>query len=269
MSDGFPSFLQQHFVPILATFTKDGAPTVKGIISAFVVEVRGLWFLITAGHCLTEIEKNRARGYTARFLLLDSESPKAKHRHGVPFPLDPDDYFSLDVDGFDYAAIVVPDLYERMMRDNGIRPLDETVWRQQPDSPEYFGLVGIPDQFIRHNGDWTTHATTYYGIQPVDAAAAADAGLEGSSALSFYGRISLGENATDISGVSGGPVFSFSRENGGQLRYWLHALQSKWIRDGESGTIAACVARPFIEHLDASIVEAVERLAKDDSGASA
>jgi hypothetical protein len=39
----FPAFLQNHFVPVLATFTKDGEKTVEGIISAFVIEVLGFW----------------------------------------------------------------------------------------------------------------------------------------------------------------------------------------------------------------------------------
>jgi hypothetical protein len=61
----FPAFLQDHFVPVLATFTKDGEKPVEGIISAFVIEVLGFWYLMTAGHCITEIEKNRAKGYAA------------------------------------------------------------------------------------------------------------------------------------------------------------------------------------------------------------
>jgi hypothetical protein len=72
----FPAFLQDPFVPILATFTKDGEKPVEGVISAFVIEVLGIWYLMTAGHCITVIEENRARGYKATFVARPSRTAK-------------------------------------------------------------------------------------------------------------------------------------------------------------------------------------------------
>ena len=78
----FPAFLQDPFVPILATFTKDGEKPVEGVISAFVIEVLGIWYLMTAGHCITVIEENRARGYKATFSLPDHLGPQKRFKQG-------------------------------------------------------------------------------------------------------------------------------------------------------------------------------------------
>ena len=46
----------------------------------------------------------------------------------------------------------------------------------------------------------------------------------------FYGCITLDESVTDIEGMSGGPIFGFYKNDKNELRYWLVALQSTWIK---------------------------------------
>jgi hypothetical protein len=120
-------------VPVLATFTKTGEQSVEGIISAFVIEVLGIWYLMTAGHCITVIERNRAKGYEAKFLLLDHLGPQKKFKQGIPFRIDRGDYAYIDIDhSDDYAAIHLYEFDRRMMQANGIRSLGPTVWNLQP-----------------------------------------------------------------------------------------------------------------------------------------
>ena len=48
----------------------------------------------------------------------------------------------------------------------------------------------------------------------------------------FYGKITLHSDQKSVRGMSGGPIFAF-KEVSGQYKYWLKALQSRWIEQSE------------------------------------
>jgi len=54
----------------------------------------------------------------------------------------------------------------------------------------------------------------------------------------FYGRVWLDDELQSIKGMSGGPIFAFQKDGNGLQRYWLIALQSRWLN--QSHYIAAC-----------------------------
>ena len=45
----------------------------------------------------------------------------------------------------------------------------------------------------------------------------------------FYGKVFLGKALSNIEGMSGGPIFGFYQNDKDELRYWLLALQSRWL----------------------------------------
>lgn len=47
----------------------------------------------------------------------------------------------------------------------------------------------------------------------------------------------------NIVGMSGGPLLSFKGIESGELKYWLCAVQSRWIKGKR--LIAACLMKPF------------------------
>lgn len=59
----------------------------------------------------------------------------------------------------------------------------------------------------------------------------------------FYGKVTMIQGLTDIDGMSGGPIFSFKRNESGELKYWLCAVQSSWIK--KEALIEACLMPPF------------------------
>jgi hypothetical protein len=61
----------------------------------------------------------------------------------------------------------------------------------------------------------------------------------------FYGEVIMPQGLTDIDGMSGGPIFSFKRNDLGELKYWLYAVQSSWIKN--KSLIAACLMTPFAQ----------------------
>lgn len=48
--------LNKHFVPLHFHFSKDGINK-HPVISAFVISISNEWFLVTAAHCLADVEK--------------------------------------------------------------------------------------------------------------------------------------------------------------------------------------------------------------------
>jgi hypothetical protein len=213
---------------------------------------------MTAGHCITEIEKARRKGYDAKFSLRDDLGPQKRFKQGIPFLIDKGDYAYIDIDhSDDYAAIHLHDNTRRLMEANGIRALDATVWKLQPREVESFGLVGIPDELLERVKGAIGTTTKFYFVEPF---AERPEAFKPTDTPRFYGRIVLGENETNIEGVSGGPIFSFARGDDGQWRYWLYAVQSSWIRDGESGLIAACPVKPFIENFESALLQAIKSL---------
>ena len=126
----------------------------------------GIWYLMTAGHCITEIEKARRKGYDAKFLLLDSLGPQKKFRQ--PIRIDNGDYAYIDIDidhSADYAAIHLHD-FTRRLEATGIRALDRRVWQLQPARVEDFGLVGIPDELLERRERSIGTTTKFYSVEP-------------------------------------------------------------------------------------------------------
>ena len=67
------SYFERHIVPLVFTFTR-GGQTHRFHVTAFVLSVGGQWFLVTAGHCLAEVDELSAEhGYTLEgCCLVDS-----------------------------------------------------------------------------------------------------------------------------------------------------------------------------------------------------
>lgn len=83
--DSLVGFFQRHVVPILFCFTKDGR-THYSVITSLLLSVRDELFLVTAGHCIDDIQRNLDGGAVLkRVLLIDSMGNGAVHEHPVPF----------------------------------------------------------------------------------------------------------------------------------------------------------------------------------------
>jgi hypothetical protein len=85
------NLLHRHCVNIQATerlpngASSAGKSTIFIVISAFVMDVDSRWFLVTAGHCLKEIETAEQQGCTfENWALDDAIHPGAKHQTRIP-----------------------------------------------------------------------------------------------------------------------------------------------------------------------------------------
>jgi hypothetical protein len=247
-NDALVGYFSRHLVPVYFTFEK-GEITHSSYMSAFLISIDDKWFLITAGHCMEDIEKNIKSGYEIKTCrLIDSGGLAARHINPIPF-----DYLSapkihVDIEGFDYGAIYINDYYKALLLTNKVVPLSEHVWERQPSDPDFYLLLGLPNELTEVTDEYFSIGTTLHHIKELDQR---PPDFPETRAPMFYGQIELDDTLTNIKGMSGGPIFSFKRGEKGELKYWLHALQSRWIPSKKY--IAACLTTPFLVSLKKEI----------------
>ncbi len=236
-------YLNKHFVPLHFHFSKAGK-NYHPIISAFVISISNEWFLITAAHCLDDVEKNIKDPFCKleKSSLIDYGSLEAIHGHPIPFDYESTRRVHIHVDKFDYGIIHLSNFYQRQLEANNIQPLNEDTWEKQPEDPDFYLLLGIPTELEEEIGEYKMVTPI---IQKIDRCIKRPKCFKKTRAPMFYGKTTLIQGLTDIDGMSGGPIFSFKSNESGKLKYWLCAVQSRWIK--KEALIAACLMSPFVK----------------------
>jgi hypothetical protein len=225
----FLAFLHRHLVPMVYIFQK-GDITASYVVTAFVLSVKEKWFLVTAGHCLQDVDKYKKEGFSIRkCYLMDSMGVGATHFEPIIFAYDlAKPQYVPDSREMDYGIIPLSSYYQGLLSANNIAPLNEEVWRKQSKQSEVFALIGVPDEFIQRDKDTVGIITV---LNWIDECEKPDHFPDTELPL-FYGKVKLHSNQRSVVGMSGGPIFAFEQVNG-QYRYWLKALQSRWREQPE------------------------------------
>jgi len=250
--DELVGFFQRHVVPVFFTFQKE-QDTQNFVVTAFVLSVSDQWFLITAGHCIRDIEARiDYYGYdNTRSQLIDSLGLGATHPEPIPFVYKDSHPAQLSDDyAFDYGVMALSPYYRQLLQANNVQPLNEEVWKKQPSEVDFYMLLGIPAELVKVNSTNVELAPTLHTVEPIDQMPERFTKVD---APLFYGHIVLGEDMSSIKGMSGGPVFAFHTNDKGELRYWLIALQSRWLP--ESHFIAACPTKLLGHFLEDVLVQ--------------
>ena len=225
----FLAFFHRHLAPIVFVFQK-GDITTSYVVTAFVLSVQKQWFLVTAGHCLQKVDNCKEQGYVIqKCYLMDSMGVGATHFEPIIFTYDlAKPQYVPDSREMDYGIIPLSTYYQELLSTNDIAPLHEEVWRIQPNDPDSFALIGIPDEFIQRDNNTVGIITV---LNWIDECEKPEHFPETKLPL-FYGKIKLHSNQSSVRGMSGGPIFAFEQAKG-QYRYWLKALQSSWRDQSE------------------------------------
>jgi len=238
--DQVAGYFNQHCAPLYINYTR-GDESHHYVYSAFILSIDDEWFLITAGHCIRDIENNKKKGYLInRARLIDSGGINPAHKETIPFDYEAAHKGHLDDDKYDYGFIHIANYYRELLKANNIVALDEEVWDKQPEEPECYFLLGAPDQFKELTEEKIKLVTTLHSVEKCESVPEE---FEDTDAPTFYGKIYLDEDTSSIVGMSGGPLFSFKHNESGELQYWLCAVQSRWIPNKK--LIAACLMKPF------------------------
>lgn len=150
----FLAFFHRHLIPIVFELRK-GDITTSFVVTAFVLSVQEQWFLVTAGHCLQRIDEYKEEGYAIhKCYLMDSMGVGATHFEPIIFTYDlaKPQYMPKSRE-MDFGIIPLSTYYQGLLSANNISPLNEDVWRIQPNKPESFALIGIPEEFIQRDNN--------------------------------------------------------------------------------------------------------------------
>jgi len=227
-NDEIVSFFHKHLVPVFISLLK-GKDVHSYIFTAFVLSVGEQWYLVTAGHCIKIIEEETdIHGFEiSRCSLIDCLGQGAKNIHPIPFVYSEASPICLsDEFDFDYGFLNISPYYKQLLISNNVQPLNEEVWKKQPNVVDSYVLVGIPAELVIVNPD---NLELYPTLFPIEQLKEKPEGFTKTDIPLFYGRITLGEDIKSKKGVSGGPIFGFYTNEKGEMRYWLIALQSRWL----------------------------------------
>src|SRR6266487_3461966 len=207
----FIAFFHRHLIPMVFVFKKSDVTT-SFVITAFVLSVQEQWFLVTAGHCLQKIDEMKKEGYAIqKCYLMDSMGVGATHFDPIIFTYDlAKPQYMPDSREMDYGIIPLSTYYQRLLSANKVTPISEEFWRLQPNNPESFALIGIPDESIQRNDNTVGIITALNWIEECEK----PEHLPNTQLPLFYGKITLHSNQSSIRGMSGGPILAFEQVNG-------------------------------------------------------
>ncbi len=254
LSDILLGAIGKHFISIsCAELDVNNEPVQAFVFSAFVIEIVGEWFLLTAGHVLTEIERARAAGKRLDVWRLGDQTGNRRFGSGsVPFDYNAEDWLVIDNrdTGLDYAALPLRPIYRAALVRAGIEPIREHVWDNPwTDDFERRALIGIPAESVHYDGN--TQIRLKITLAPMSPTTP-PAFTEEKADNQFYSKLDddpLGV-IQSIEGMSGGPIFSCKRE-GDVLRYRLLGIQSSWYKSDR--ITAGCPVATFAKAVEEAL----------------
>ena len=205
--------------------------------SAAVIEVRGEWYLLTAGH---NVEKMEAAATRADMKLVacgldDTYAPERRDNtpiHYFDFVGAP--RFCRNTRGVDFGLIHVRQHYRELLKANGIQALTEDYWNPaKVHRCGVFLMVGFPEDSTNSGitfseGHYVARVKGAPSFILIDRLPVPPPGCASTRYPRFIGQIRPEHDVGDIAGMSGGPIFCFRGHD--FEPYFLAAIQSTWIK---------------------------------------
>jgi hypothetical protein len=219
--------LSKHVLGVRVGLQK-GVEQTTYVFSAVIVLMEGVWILVTAGHCLDDIDAAVTSGYSvASFGLIDGTNSEAKDHHIVPISYTaskPKSFFKNEDHATDIGLIVLDTLTTENLRKNGMLPIPAGAWGAPLKSVDFYILSGLPDEYVTEMTSVTLSTMVFLEVNEV---ADRPEAFDKSDGAVFYGELNRPDELKSIVGMSGGPIFAFRKIADG-WQYSLHAIQSTW-----------------------------------------
>jgi hypothetical protein len=240
------------------------------ITTGFVVSVRNVWFLVTAGHILIDREKRLAElRRPIRTHLIDGLASKT-NTTPIPFDLASAQKWVFDDAGLDFAVILLSPLYVAQLFAGGVIPISEDGWRHTPETPAHRYVVGFPTILKRTQKHLGLHETGVESITnlislPLYHVSEIPEQLVQNSSNRIYGHIPCGvvkqldgseTVVDDIDGLSGGPIVDLYRAPDNKMVYSVVGIQNSWL--GPKRVVAGTRLRPILEAIDTLVERALQ-----------
>lgn len=257
--DVTPSFIAKcvgkHFLALSYRAQIPGEPAQDCFASCFVINVDGLWVLITAGHVINEIKGNIAKGIRHSAFHLHDVAAGHNFQCSVPINFDPEEWIVFEDEriGADYAAWPLHFLFVRNLEKGGIEPLTENAWGEPPfDQFSPWLMAGVPAESAHagRTGATRIHLTALV-LDPTERPAEAKV-VDGRTFAKIRAAPKDRAKVNDITGMSGGPVYGV-RTKANTFSYWVIGVQSSWFSGPR--VVSFCGVAPFF----AAVKDAVLR----------
>lgn len=217
----------QHVVPVYLELVKPDQSPLPFLFSAFAIQVRGNWLLVTAGHCLQKVAELKRIGWSIKKArLIDALSVASTYNDPVPFDYDAAlPTVPLDSDLMDYGLLFLGDLEAAQLEANGVTPLGEGAWPINLDKPDLFFVCGVPDQ----GSQVTTKEVRLKAVSALLKPLGKCPEELSEHPLRCYFEVIPTEQLPSMKGISGGPIFA-TKIIDGRMKYWIWAVQSAQAR---------------------------------------
>ncbi|MGA2617043.1 MAG: hypothetical protein ABSF26_05480 [Thermoguttaceae bacterium] len=239
------AFMSRHFVALTCHYNlskPDGTTDHHvPVISGFLLELHGVFFWVTAGHCLKYLDKLLAsegvQVYGGSF--MDGFGYGAVHKHALPFRYETGcGYYVTQLEhGIDFGLIALNGLQIRAFQANKVIAITRENWLHQRGLTfDFYKMRGIPkDRVIKSAGpDGTISVNVGPLMVHVNRIGLDDLGEAPSDAEAapsdawFLGQLPFECPIQVMEGMSGGPIYGFRHDDKGRLSYHVVALQSRW-----------------------------------------
>lgn len=246
----------RHFLMMTFVTTLPDGSRHRETRSAFVVDVLGVWLLMTAGHVLRGILEEYPRDgvNTSGFELQDRFAGGSfPGRAGVPFHLEPNYTMMIDEDEADLGLVVLDSLTVSQLRAGGVVAIEEGSWGTDAlESFTHLLLTGVPTETVRHEHGQLLLRHTLIPLQ----LCAHPSRSERDHIGKFSARLIQDEDDLaqlhNIEGMSGGPIFGV-KDVAGVAHYFIVGVQSAWYRLDRIVTFSP--AEPVLRQLREQLIE--------------
>ncbi len=257
----------RHFVTLSCVFTSPNSSEERTCIySGFLFKVLGLWFYITAGHVIREIEAATKAGFKFDVWRLGDQTAGNRFKNvAIPYSFNLDNWLVVENEdsGLDYAAVPLDQMSIMNLEAGGAQPLDKESWGDHVTEFDHWILVGMPSESVNYDNESVISGRVVLAL--LDSCDAPDS-VWNDTANRFYARLQEGSEAfvKSVVGMSGGPIFALKKING-EWRYNVIGVQSSWFKNIR--TIAACPISSFGLAIEKALSEDFPELADKQRGA--
>jgi hypothetical protein len=227
----------------------------------FIFSVRGIWNFVTAGHALQELDifVTTKKIVVDNCVLIDSFGDEHISNHNIPFTFSvaPKFYIFNEAAGLDFGLVALSPLYQGLLEANHIIPISDANCQHEPkvDLADKYLRLGLPREVVKTEFVTTNKGTYARGyVAPiliwVTTINQPDENLSGTTFPRFTGKIDDPCPIDNFEGMSGGPIFGFSKDYG---QYWIVAIQASWLP--QRRIVFGCPVSVFATFVEEAIKE--------------
>lgn len=261
------AYFGRHLVGLMGTYFRlDSSGNDIGneqffAFSGFAMSLRNVWYLVTAGHCIEDLEKAVAGSHihltSTRLADFFGSEAKVEDTSYFDYQANPKLYIYDKAAGLDFAVLPLRDWYRATLTANGVEAITEGHWiNQDIGACSFFAILGFPTVLVNDPAKLHPYGDRMAGVvNPVmvfvDPVTTTPQYVPATTFSWFVGKVKSAQHLSDIKGMSGGPVFGFRKRHDGQLEYWIIALQSSWYP--QSRITLGCPVRTFAALVEAEL----------------